>query len=168
MLRYRLYIIGAFYLLVILISIAIFNSRGCYSLSPEDKSMSTLQSNKFYFISKKSTSIDALDRGYIILYNELDTPDIEKVGKIVAMPGDLIEIREGRFFLNGDEKPFADGAKAAEENTSFLPSISLPKNVLYILPDDLNQVDFSDKKYFVHANQIRGKFLQSFFKDEAR
>jgi signal peptidase I len=167
MMKYRLYVIAVFYIIAVVVSLTIYSARGIYLHPNTNKSMPMLIDDKFYFYGKEHKTIDKLTYGDIVLYFAPDTPEELVPGRIVAMPGDRLEIKQGTFFLGGEEKEFNFGTSEKVENKSSLPEITIPRNMLYVIPDNQAAVNYNDKRYFLHISQVKGKFLKSYFKAES-
>lgn len=169
MLKYRMYILALFYMSVIFVAISVLNSRGCYIHPNTDMTMPLLEPEKFYYIGKKFNAVGSLNRGDIVLYSSIHNPDEKLPGRIIGLPGETVEIKDETFYINGKETDcsFGNPVSRRRPNTSVLPLISIPRDILYVLPDNRNNVDFADRRYFVHIYQVQGKFLSSFFSDES-
>ena len=167
MLKYRIYILSAVYVIIVITVFMIFTSRGCYTHPNLDKSMPTIVSNSFYFIGKKYKKTSTLKRGDIILVIPLSESGTELPRRIIALPGETLEIRKGIVFINEKETDPCPGSVLKTENDSSLAAITIPQDFIYTLPDNRINVDFADKQNFVHTSQIQGKFLKSLTKDDS-
>jgi signal peptidase I len=129
--------------------------------------MPSIEANRFYYIGKKYNKVDMLKREDVVRFYYADEPDKLRPGRIIALPGETLEIKDNEFFINGrkEDLSFSSVGQAPEETG--LASVTIPENMFYILPDNRENMSFSEKKHFVHIHQIKGKFLESFFKGDS-
>lgn len=93
-------------------------------------------------------------RGDIIAFRH-DGPTTETyIKRIVGLPGDRVEIRGGRVFVNGAElqEPYV----AFADSRSF-PPVIVPPNALYVLGDNRAASDDSRFWGFVERSDVLGK-----------
>ena len=169
MLKYRIYILAVFYIAVILAVLTLFNSRGCYIHPNTDKTMPLIVPEQFYYVGKKFNTVESLSRGDVVFYCHADDQETPHLGRIIALPGDTVEVKNETFYVNGKETDCSYGNPTTRRrpNTTSLPLIAIPQNIMYVLPDNRVDMDFADKQFFIHIFQVRGKLLKSFFKDES-
>jgi len=169
MLKYRMYVLAVFYIAVILVVFSLVNSRGCYLHPNTDMSMPLINPEQFYYIGKKFNTVESLKRGDIVLYYDPADPDTFHPIRVIGLPGETVEIRDKTFVINGEKTDcsFGNITDPRNRNKSVLPRITIPRNILYVLPDNREHIDFSDQKYFIHIYQVKGKMLGSIFKDES-
>jgi signal peptidase I len=103
----------------------------------------TLEEDKLenvYLYSSVAANFRKLQRGDIVVFNAADLADGEAVSyikRVVAIPGDRIEIRDGFFYLNGEitVEPYTLKPRSTFGSKDFLP--------------DCKEVVVSDKHVFV-------------------
>lgn len=102
------------------------------------------------FTFKRIAKFNKPKRGDIVVFNYPEDPKRAFIKRCVGLPGDKIEIKNGRIFLNGEllkEKPFNKiyyynrGDYAAENNV-----IEIPKDAYLVLGD--NSASSKDSRYW--------------------
>lgn len=100
---------------------------------------------------EKDVDVSSLQRGDVIVF-ELDGNIMLK--RLIALPGEAIEIREGSVLINGDayEEPYEVIPPDYEQER-----LQLGENEYYVLGD--NRLASTDSHQFgpIKGNQIRGR-----------
>lgn len=94
--------------------------------------------------------------------SEIIVLDLDKAGepplikRVIGLPGDLVEIRDGGVYLNGAllDEPYLDGT-----TPGYLAPQRVPEDHVFVLGD--NRPNSNDSRYFgmVSYDQIRGRAL---------
>ncbi|MDQ0153264.1 signal peptidase I [Moryella indoligenes] len=100
-------------------------------------------------------------RGDIIIFRWPDNEKILFVKRIIGLPGDTVEIRDGAVYLNGSEtaleEPYLREPMIAEPDMSF----TVPENAYFCMGDNRNES--MDARYwkntFVYRDKILAKVL---------
>ncbi len=99
-----------------------------YSMEP------TLFGHQRVIIEKVSYKLHAPERGDIIVikvpqYNEL------YIKRIIGLPGETLEIREGVVYINGQalQEPYVNGTPRG-----YYPSLTIPEGYVFVMGDNRN------------------------------
>jgi len=74
-------------------------------------------------------------RGEVIVFRSLENPDRDLIKRVIALPGETVEIKEGRVYVNG--APLEEGY-ILEEPQYNLPSQQVPPDLYFVLGDNRN------------------------------
>jgi signal peptidase I len=116
------------------------------SLKPGDK----------IFVSK---SVGNLQRGDIVIYKFPQDPSISMIHRIVGLPGETIECKDLKLFINGNEfnEPYLDKQYST---ATFAPKgpVQIPSNSYFVIGD--NRDASNDSRAFgpVGRDYIYGKY----------
>lgn len=110
---------------------------------------------------------DPVHRDEIVIIDSPDDDGPELVKRIVGMPGDEVEMRQGRLFLNGNVLKRADG------NVGFYRDIAdfqltVSERHYFMLGDNLGQSHDSTAFGPVPHHLIRGKVLYRYAPSDRR
>lgn len=132
----------------------------------------TLHNKQVLIMEKVSKIFNSLDRGDIISFKAGKNGDknIYFIKRIIGIPGDTIEIKNGQVFVNNslqDEEYIADGILTETVENSKL-KVTLKDNEYFVLGDNRgNSVDSRFEEVgIVHKNQIVSTKLFSIFPGE--
>ncbi len=98
--------------------------------------------------------VKAPARGDIAAYSGI-TGSGTYIGRIVGMPGERVDVYEGRVYIGGvllDERSYASGALSGE-----IMAHTVPEGHYFILPDDRSHALVDADKLTVEASRIRGR-----------
>lgn len=98
-------------------------------------------------------------RGDIVVFPFPDNEDVDYIKRIIGVPGDTIEIRQGVLYIN--EEPYEeDYLKAPMVKEDFGP-ISVPEESYFMMGDNRNSSADARvwKNKFVHIDKIKGKAI---------
>src|SRR5215207_1522674 len=73
------------------------------SMLPELNDGERLLVNKFVYYKVQSVSWGHLERGDIVVFWYPDDPDKSYVKRLIGLPGETVEIRDGQVLINGNE-----------------------------------------------------------------
>lgn len=134
------------------------------SMLPQLHDGERLLVNKLVYYKIQSVSWGHIERGDIVVFWYPDDPDKSYVKRVIGLPGEMVEIRTGKVFVDGKQltEPYLD----AEHNQS-LPS-QPPKKVdphhYFVMGD--NRDNSSDSRYWglVPEKYIYGKAFFRYWK----
>jgi len=95
----------------------------------------TLRNNQTVFVEKLSRSLGNLERRQIVIVRYPDHDDAY-VKRIVGLPGDAIEIKEGSLYVNGlrQEEPYL----AESEIFVDFAATTVPEDCYFVMGDNRN------------------------------
>lgn len=112
--------------------------------------------NKFVYRFKQP------DRGEVIVFRYPKDPSRDFIKRVIAVPGDSIEIKEGRVFLNGQllNEPYI-----LEKTKGSYPLATVPARTIFVMGDNRNNSEDSRFKDvgFVSNEMIKGKAVVVFW-----
>ena len=104
------------------------------------------------------------ERYDIVVFRYPDDEDTLYVKRIIGMPGDTINIVEGKVYVNNSEEPIKDDFIREEMIGSFGP-YTVPEGSYFMLGDNRN--DSKDSRYwentYVKEEKILGKVIFKYF-----
>lgn len=115
----------------------------------------TLLPDERLLVSKLAYRFGEVERGDIIVFHFPANPSEDYIKRVIGLPGDQIQIRDGKVFVNGRE---------LEEDYITTPVMYngewvVPKDSLFVLGDNRNQSSDSHSWGFVPLQNVIGKAL---------
>ncbi len=121
----------------------------------------TLSDGDFIAISQIPYKSSEPQRGDIIVFKREDITKGHIVKRIIGLPGETLEIRQGRVFINGDA--IEDDFYVFNEDDNFGPII-LKEDGYFVLGD--NRKESNDSRFWENAQidleEISGKMIFGF------
>lgn len=112
-------------------------------------------------ISKKWKDPERFD---IIIFKYPDDESQLFIKRLIALPGETVEIRDGKVYINGAEPPLDDSFVPETPLGDFGP-VEVPEDCYFMLGDNRN--NSRDSRYwdntFVSFDQIVGKAMIRYF-----
>ena len=104
------------------------------------------------------------ERGEVIILKDPNTPDRDFIKRVIALPGDVVKISQGKVFVNGkqlDESNYLDSRVYTNEE-SFLregQSYTVPQDKYFVLGD--NRQHSSDSRDFgpITTEELIGRVI---------
>ena len=120
------------------------------SMSPELKDGERILVNKFLYY------FGDIDRGDVVVFWYPEDPELSFIKRVVALPGETVEIRSGAVFVNGTlmEEPYVAGANA--DLRSFPPHDVRPGHY-FVLGDNRKGSNDSRSWGLVPERYVYGK-----------
>lgn len=104
-----------------------------------------------------------LERGDIVLFLYPDDPVKSYIKRIVGLPNETVEIRDGKVFINGQPlaEPYIDAR--LDQSQRSLDAIKLDADSYFVIGD--NRDNSSDSRFWgpLKRKFIYGKYLRKYF-----
>jgi signal peptidase I len=115
----------------------------------------TLQSGNFILVNKLAYKLGEPHYGDVIIFHPPDGSVEDYIKRVIGLPGDHVEIRDGKVFINGNElyEPYI----AAPPRYNY--SGDVPEGHLFVLGDNRNRSSDSHEWGFVPLESVIGKAL---------
>lgn len=126
---------------------------------PSSSMEHTLEINDRVLVNKLAYRFDEVHRGDIVVFErpplETNTSIKDLIKRVIALPGDTIESREGAVYLNG--QPLSEPYLAPGTPTRNLPAKTIPPGHLFVMGD--NRTDSEDSRVFgpIERDLVVGK-----------
>ena len=136
------------------------------SMEPQLHDGERLLVNKFIYYDVKSVSFGHLERGDVVVFWYPEDPSKSYVKRLIAFPGETVEIREGKVFVNDTE--LAEPYISPERNHSRYPFPRTEvKNHTYFVMGD-NRDNSADSRIwgFVPEKYIYGRAFFRYWKPQ--
>lgn len=96
----------------------------------------TLSSGEFALVDKLTYRWRAPQRGDIIVFRSPDDPRVDYIKRIIGLPGDKVEVRDGFVWVNG--KPLVESYVPSRMYYTFECQI-VPEGSMFVLGDNRNR-----------------------------
>ena len=116
----------------------------------------TLQSAERLVVNKFIYRFRAPERGEILVFRYPRDPSRDFIKRVIAVPGDTIEIKDGRVFVN---QQLMNEPYILEKTLSDYPLSTVPEGHIFVMGDNRNNSE--DSRYsdvgFVPLKLVKGK-----------
>ncbi len=103
----------------------------------------------------------SLSRYSIVVFEDPKNPDVELIKRVVGLPGEAIQMRHGRIFINNApvSEPYITEAYRSQETEPLWAPLLIPDGYYYVLGD--NRLLSRDSREFgvVPRSAIHGKVI---------
>ncbi|KPL84231.1 signal peptidase I [Thermanaerothrix daxensis] len=115
----------------------------------------TLKPGEFVIVNKVAYRTGQVQRGDVIVFRYPMNPREDYIKRVIGLPGDHIEIQNGKVFVNGQalEEPYVAASP------SYNGVWDVPPGQLFVLGDNRNQSSDSHSWGFVPMENVVGKAL---------
>ena len=140
----------------LLLSAAIFLILNFISARIRIESISmqpTLYENDFVLVNRLAYRLGEPSRGDVVVFRNPSDPDAEPyIKRVVGLPGDLVEVREGQVFVNGNplREPYI------KESPTYAGTWDVPEGMLFVLGDNRNSSSDSHIWGYVPLESVIG------------
>ena len=162
----KLYLLGKWLLLTgclgLLLMFSLHNILMIGSI-PTESMQPTLEEGGRVVVNKLSYMYGKPKRGEIIVFELPEMNNRLMIKRIIGVPGDKIEIKEGKVYINGKEKKelYIKEPMKKQENKAYC----VPKNNYFVMGDNRNH-SYDSRKWrysFVKSENIKGKAIVALF-----
>lgn len=115
----------------------------------------TLVSGEYVIVSRLSYRLGSPQRGDIIVFHFPRDPKEEYIKRIIGLPGDEVEVRNGSVYVNG--QPLTENYLNVKMN--YMGTWRVPEDQLFVLGDNRNNSSDSHDWGMVPMNYVVGKAL---------
>jgi len=115
--------------------------------------------------SRLSYLLEEPERFDIIVFIPPDNRDVLYVKRVIGLPGELVELIDGKVYINGNEKPLPDSFIKEESFDNSGPYL-VPDDSYFVMGDNRNKsIDSRSwvKSHYVPAEDIVGKVMFRYF-----
>ncbi len=117
----------------------------------------TLDEKDRLFTNKIVYILGNPERGDIVVLKAPDDPDKDYIKRIIGIAGDIVEIKDGKVYLNGEElseKYLPEDAYTYEDIR-----VEVPEGEVFVLGDNREKMASKDSRYFgtISIEKIKGK-----------
>lgn len=138
---------------------------------PSGSMLPTLQINDRLIIDKISYNFSNPQRGDIVVFNPTAALEQQKfkdafIKRVIGLPGDRVEVRNGKVFINGKvlkEKYIDEAPKYNWSSTELTPDGIVPEGHYLVLGDNRNNSYDSHYWGFVPKDKIVGRAIVRFW-----
>ncbi len=118
-----------------------------------------LQEGERLLVNKVVYNFHDPERGDVIILHPPFDPELVYIKRIIALPNDTVEVKEGAVYVNGTklDEPYA------ESPTYTFPLTEVPENEYFVLGDNRNHANDSHKGWTVPRENIVGKAWLTFW-----
>lgn len=131
---------------------------------PSESMEKTIMTNDRIFGFRLAYQFQDPERYDIVIFKYPDDPQELFIKRIIGLPGETVEIREGKVYIDDSEKPLDDSFCPEQPLGDFGP-YTVPEDSYFMLGDNRNYSKdsrFWEIKY-VDEDQIVGKALIRYF-----
>jgi len=122
----------------------------------------TLQSGERLVVNKFIYRFKAPERGEVLVFRYPRDPSRDFIKRVIGVPGDTIEIKDGRVFVNGE---LQNEKYIFEQTRGSYPLATVPAGHIFVMGDNRNNSEdsrFNDVG-FVPYELIKGKAIVIFW-----
>ena len=144
----------------VLIALAIDNFVIVNAQIPSGSMENTIMTGDRVIGNRFAYSFSDPQRFDIIIFRYPDDESQLFIKRIIGLPGETVEIQDGKIYLNGSDEPLEDVQTKETMVGSFGP-YTVPENSYFVMGDNRN--DSKDSRYwtntFVTKDEILGKAI---------
>ena len=132
---------------------------------PSGSMLPTLQINDRLIVDKLGYHFKAPQRGDVVVFSPTDTLEKQNfhdafIKRVIGLPGDKVEVKDGRVFING--KPLSEDYIADRPQYQYGP-VTVPQDQYLVLGDNRNNSYDSHYWGFVPRDHIIGRAIVRFW-----
>jgi signal peptidase I len=160
--------------LALLIALAVRSSVVQAFWVPSGSMLPTIQIGDHIFVNKLAYSIHLpligtelmrigdLHRGDVVVFISPIDPSTDLIKRVIAVPGDTVEIRNKQLYVNGEKVPdphafFSDATISASGHRDNMPPTQVPEGKFFVMGDNRDRSYDSRFWGFANISDIKGK-----------
>jgi signal peptidase I len=160
--------------LALLIALAVRSSVVQAFWVPSGSMLPTIQIGDHIFVNKLAYSIRLplvgtelmrvgdLHRGDVIVFISPIDPSTDLIKRVIAVPGDTVEIRNKQLYVNGEKLPdphayFSDSTIMPSGHRDNMPPTQVPDGKFFVMGDNRDRSYDSRFWNFANVSDIKGK-----------
>lgn len=115
----------------------------------------TVHPGEFILVNKLAYRFSEIGHGDIVVFHYPMDPQDDYIKRVIGVPGDTVEIKEGKVWVNGTswDEPYISAPPA------YTGSWIVPEKSLFVLGDNRNQSSDSHTWGYVPTTNIVGKAI---------
>lgn len=145
------------YIVFAIIVIILFQTVFMISLIPTGSMEHTIEVNNIVFSTRYDVKEEDLERYDILTFVAPDDPNITYIKRLIGLPGEIIEVKDGKVYADGAE--LDDSFIKEAQNTGADGVYEVPEGCYFFLGD--NRGNSKDSRYwdnpYVPAEDIQAK-----------
>lgn len=151
LIQWAVVIIGAVILAVLINSFVIVNAQ-----IPSGSMENTIMTGDRVFGNRLAYAFSDPERFDIIIFKYPDDESQLFIKRIIGLPGETVEIRDGNIYINGSDTPLEDVETKEPMEGSFGP-YTVPEDCYFVMGDNRN--NSRDSRYWEHTFVSRDEIL---------
>jgi signal peptidase I len=129
---------------------------------PSESMVPTLEVGDRVFVNKFIYRFSEPERGDIVVFESVNGGEEDLIKRVVALPGDEIEVRNGTVLVNGEEQEEPYLNRGLPFNGSYQPT-EIPEGEVFVMGD--NRANSADSRVFgaLPVENIEGEAFMRFW-----
>ena len=119
----------------------------------------SFQNGQRLLVNKTVYKFHEPERGDVIVFHLPDNQKVDYIKRIIALPGDTVEIKTGTVYIykNGEVFPLDEHTYTKDQPSYTLQQYKIPENSYFVLGDNRNNSNDSHNDWVVPRQKIIGK-----------
>jgi signal peptidase I len=160
--------------LALLIALAVRSSVVQAFWVPSGSMLPTIQIGDHIFVNKLAYAVrlplvgtelykvGKLERGEVVVFISPIDPSTDLIKRVIGIPGDTIEIKDKKVFVNGEPIPdahahFSDASISPTGHRDNMPPTQVPEGKFFVMGDNRDRSYDSRFWGFANISDIKGK-----------
>lgn len=151
-------------LFVVIVVLVVDNFLLINAVIPSESMENTIMTGDRIFGNRLAYLFDDPERFDIVIFKYPDDESQRFIKRVIGLPGETVEIREGKVYINGSDTPLDDSFTSETPVGNFGP-YTVPEGCYFMLGDNRNNSRDSrmwDNPY-VKKEKILGKAVLRYF-----
>ena len=129
---------------------------------PSESMVPTLEVGDRLFVNKFIYRFTEPERGDVVVFESLEREDEDLIKRVVALPGDTVEVRDGTLYVNGQARRGSYINEEFPDRSSYGPK-TVPEGHVFVMGD--NRANSRDSRFFgpVPYENIEGEAFMLFW-----